>query len=137
MFSASSLRTSGTLLPFIDVKGSRTTEVARRLGVTKQAVGRSIKILLDEGLVEFVSDPDDGRAFLIRYTPAGIKRLSQTHEAIRRVEQELDRELGTDRMCVVRDVLFEMAYGRPSRAASSQEVQSKRSTSGKRKSRGS
>jgi DNA-binding MarR family transcriptional regulator len=111
-WDASALRACAPLMPFIDVKGTRSTDLAKRMGVSKQAVGRKIKVLSDEGLIECVSDPDDGRAFLVKFTRVGMKRLADLHSAIGRVEQDLERELGAERMRVAREVLFELAYGR-------------------------
>jgi len=110
-FDPPTLRICAPLMGLIDVKGTRSTELARRLGVTKQAVGRKIKALIDEGIVECESDPEDGRAFLVKFTRVGMKRMVDLQAAIKRVEKDLDRELGADRMRVTRDVLFEMAYG--------------------------
>jgi DNA-binding MarR family transcriptional regulator len=112
LFDASTLRACGTLMPFIDVKGTRSTELARRMGISKQAVGRTIKVLVDGGLVECATDPEDGRAFLVKFTRAGMKRMADMHAAIRRVERDLEHEIGAERMRVTRDVLFEMAYGK-------------------------
>lgn len=111
LFDASTLRACGTLMPFIDVKGTRSTELARRMGVSRQAVRKTLKSLLEEGLVEYLEDPDDGRAFLVRFTRAGMKRMADMHAAIQRVEAALDKELGKERMRITRDVLFHMAYG--------------------------
>lgn len=110
-WDASTLRACAPLMPYIDLKGVRSTDLARRMGVTKQAVSRKIKVLSDEGLIECVSDPEDGRAFRVKFTHVGMKRLADMYAAIQRVEQNLERELGAERMRVTREVLFEMAYG--------------------------
>ncbi len=114
LFDAGTLRICSPLLPFIDVTGTRSTEVARRMGVSKQAVGRKITALVERGFVECVSDPADGRAFLINFTPVGMKFLTDVLAAIRRVERDLERELGAERLRVMHEVLFEMANGRKS-----------------------
>src|SRR5256885_13963788 len=59
------------LLPHIDLDGTRQTEIARRAGITKQAVGQLVDDLIALGLVEREPDPLDGRAHLVRFTDDG------------------------------------------------------------------
>jgi DNA-binding MarR family transcriptional regulator len=121
LFDATTLRVCSPLLPFLDAGGVRSVEVARRMGVSKQAVGPKIAALVERGLVECVADPDDRRAFLIQVTPSGQKFMADVVAAIRRVEGELERELGADRLRVLREALTHMAYG-PSRNALVEET---------------
>lgn len=111
-FDAATFRACSPLLPFVDVTGTRSTEVARRLGVSKQAVGRKIKALVDRGFVACVSDPTDGRAFLVNFTAEGLRFMAEIHAGIRHVERELERELGARKLRAMREGLSEMAYGR-------------------------
>ena len=61
------------LLPYLDVEGTRSTELARRMGVTKQAVARMVRELEDDGLLARDPDPDDRRAFRVVFTAAGLR----------------------------------------------------------------
>ena len=106
------LRTCASILPFIDLSGTRSTELARRMGISKQAVGRQIRFLDEQGLIKCVADPNDGRAFLVKFTRAGIRRLEQLQGAIKNIERDLEESLGTAEMRIARDVLFQIAYGR-------------------------
>src|SRR5215471_3209929 len=57
------LRRSHTaLLPHIDLGGTRVSDLAHRLGVSKQAVSELIDDLEAAGVVERLPDPDDARA---------------------------------------------------------------------------
>ena len=60
-------------------EGSRLTELAERVGVTKQSMGEIIDVLEQRGYVERVPDPTDGRAILIRRTQRGweINRVAR------------------------------------------------------------
>src|SRR5438270_11986341 len=60
-----------SLLPHIDLDGTRQTEIARRAGVSKQAVGQLVDELVAVGMLARAPDPDDGRAHLVRFTDAG------------------------------------------------------------------
>lgn len=71
--------------------GVRQTVIAERAGLTKQAVGQFIDELEASGLVERVSDPEDGRARLISYTRKGHQFLIVAD----RIKTEIEAEYGT------------------------------------------
>lgn len=60
-----------TLFPHVTFDGIRLTELADKLGVTKQAVQQLVDELEELGMFERVPDPEDGRAKLIRWTDTG------------------------------------------------------------------
>ncbi|MGM0557206.1 MAG: MarR family winged helix-turn-helix transcriptional regulator [Myxococcota bacterium] len=55
------------LLPHVDLEGTRVTELAQRLGVTKQAVSQLVRDMERMGALERVPDPSDGRAKLVKF----------------------------------------------------------------------
>lgn len=55
------------LLPHIDIEGTRITELADRLEVSKQAASQRVRELEDMGALERVPDPSDGRAKLVKF----------------------------------------------------------------------
>ena len=59
------------ILPLIDPAGTRQVTLARRAGLTKQAVGQLVRELDARGYLETVADPSDGRARLVRFTSRG------------------------------------------------------------------
>jgi DNA-binding MarR family transcriptional regulator len=83
-----------TLLPHIDLDGTRATEIARRAGITKQAVGQLVDDLARLGMLERAPDPDDGRAQLVRFTDEGIAQLLAGLDVLEVIEVELGAELG-------------------------------------------
>jgi DNA-binding MarR family transcriptional regulator len=104
------LQARGRLLPYIDVEGTRSIDLARRLGVTKQAVARMVKDLEDEGLLYRDAHGADGRASLVRFTEAGLEYLTRMHKCIAQIEREYARLIGNEQMAVVRDALAMIAY---------------------------
>ena len=104
------LQSSGALLPFIDLEGTRSTELARRLGISKQAVGKRIRELEEAGFLKRETDNADGRAFLVSFTDAGISYLLEMHRAITEVEREYDAQIGSDNMAIARAALARIAY---------------------------
>lgn len=99
------------LLPYLPVEGARGVELARRLGVTKQAVGRLVGELEAAGLLRREPDPADGRAWLVRFTPAGLRYVVRMHRLIAGIERDYDRVFGEPAMRIVRETLTGIAYG--------------------------
>jgi DNA-binding MarR family transcriptional regulator len=83
-----------TLLPHIDLDGTRSTEIARRAGITKQAVGQLVDDMVRLGMLERVPDPQDGRAQLVRFTDDGIAQLLAGIDVLEVIEVELGAALG-------------------------------------------
>jgi len=93
------LRASHTaLFPHLTSEGVRGADLAKKLGVTKQAVSQLVAELEYWGVVEQVDDPKDGRAKLVRFTPKGEQGLLQGMAVLRELEQELGDKIGKRRM---------------------------------------
>jgi DNA-binding MarR family transcriptional regulator len=82
------------LLPHIDLEGTRATEIARRAGITKQAVGQLVDDMIGLGMLERVPDPDDGRAQLVRFTDEGIAQLLAGLDVLDEIEIDLGGDAG-------------------------------------------
>ena len=52
-------------------------QIARNMGLTRQAVQRLANVLADEGLVAFAENPDHRRAKLLCLTPGGRRVLDE------------------------------------------------------------
>ena len=96
------------LFPHLSMDGIRSTELADRLGVTKQAVAPLIADLVGWGLVEMVPDPADGRARLVRWTDAGVQGLLVGLGVLSQFEAELAERVGLERVETTREVLAEL-----------------------------
>lgn len=97
-----------SLFPHIDLEGTRLTELARRMGVSKQAVGQLVGDLEDFGVVERVPDPDDGRAKLVRFTHAGQRSLFDGLAMLGEFEDEMEQHLGARRMRALHSTLLDL-----------------------------
>ncbi|MEP7117615.1 MAG: MarR family transcriptional regulator [Acidobacteriota bacterium] len=115
------------LLPHLDRTGIRPTELARRVDVSKQAVGQSLGELAARALVELVADPHDGRARLVRLTPAGLAAFDHGRSVLAFYEAALAARLGAGRIASLGDLLGRVhhqlqvwtAEGAPQRALTS------------------
>ncbi len=78
----------------IDDGGSRLTDLAASAQVTKQTASLLVAALEQQGLVERVPDPADGRARLIRFTRRGRAAAAEAAQVVMGVEQEWADHLG-------------------------------------------
>jgi DNA-binding MarR family transcriptional regulator len=86
------------LFPHLDFEGIRLTDLAARVGVTKQAVGQLVDDLARLGMVERVADPTDRRAKRVRFSRRGHAALLHGLGILREVEERLAAEVGRRRM---------------------------------------
>ncbi|WP_437608874.1 MarR family transcriptional regulator [Sorangium sp. So ce834] len=91
-------RAHTALMPYIDLEGTRLTDLAERARVTKQAVGQLVEELEAMGVVERTPDPEDRRAKRVRFTPHGLKALLHGLGVLMDLEEELTRKLGEKQM---------------------------------------
>jgi DNA-binding MarR family transcriptional regulator len=95
-----------TLLLNVDRRtGTRLTELARRAGVTKQAVMVVVDDLEMRGLVRRTPDLDDGRAKVVRLTARGRTCAAECRRAVAAVEARARRSLGGRRYDGLRESL--------------------------------
>jgi DNA-binding MarR family transcriptional regulator len=93
------LRFAHTMLfPHLDTKGVRATTLAKKLGITKQAVGPLLDDLVEWGMCERVVDPSDKRAWIVRLTPRGGAAILDGLRVLGEVATEIEGDLGAERM---------------------------------------
>lgn len=71
------------------VQGARLQELAESAGMSKQAMGKLVDQCEAWGLVTREADRRDGRAKLVRFTPAGLAWLRGFQRAVIQAEAEL------------------------------------------------
>lgn len=93
------------LLPHLSRTGIRPTDLARRVDVSKQAVGQSLRELEALAFVELVGDPADGRARLVRLTAAGVAAYDHGRAILFFYESALAARVGPRRIDALRAAL--------------------------------
>jgi len=96
-----------TLFPHIDVmRGSRLTDLAQALGISKQAVGQLVDELSEMGMLERRPDPDDGRAKRVCYTSLGRQGLFDGLAVLREEERAMEQAIGAERFAQLHAALL-------------------------------
>jgi DNA-binding MarR family transcriptional regulator len=80
---------SASLLWLLDEGGTRSTALAQRAGVTKQAMSQLVRLMERQGYLEQVPDSTDTRAKVVRMTERG----EAVKTACVEVREELNRQL--------------------------------------------
>lgn len=99
-------RSHTSLFPHIDLEGTRVTELAERLGVTKQAASQLVDDLEQLGVLARVPDPGDARARRVIFTQLGREGLLEGLNVLRQMERELARKVGDKKMAGLRAALL-------------------------------
>ena len=82
------------VITHLDRGGTRQAVLAKRLGLSKQAVQQFVDELEKDGIVERKPDPDDSRAKMVTFTAHGRRALADANIAKRRIEAAYLRRLG-------------------------------------------
>jgi DNA-binding MarR family transcriptional regulator len=89
-------------------QGTRPSELAARLRITKQALNYLLGELERAGYLERRADPDDLRSKRIALTPRGIAAGHVIRQAVGEVEAAWAQRLGAERFEVLRNLLVEL-----------------------------
>ncbi len=95
----------GFVFQAIGLDGTTAVELARRLGVTKQAAGKTIDALERMGYVVRAPDPRDARRKAIRLTERGIDCLARSARIFEQLRAGWAETLGEDRLRALEDDL--------------------------------
>ena len=89
-------------------QGARPSELAGRLGVSKQALNYLLGELERTGYVERQPHPDDQRSKRIALTDRGMAAVVVIRDAVGEVEAVWAEQLGADRFAQLRALLLEL-----------------------------
>jgi len=101
----------GFALQAIGPGGATATEVGRRLGISKQAAGKTTERLEELGYVNRAGDQADKRRKLIRLTPRGTAALAMSAMIFSDIRARWESTLGPDRLAALESDLGAMAPG--------------------------
>lgn len=84
------------VLQHVGPRGARPAAIARRLGVSRQAVHQLVETLEKEGVVTRLPDPDDRRARIVRLTALGARAHAEGNHVKRQIDLAVAEALGAD-----------------------------------------
>ncbi len=84
----------GAVFAYLDVEGSRATDLARLSGQHKQVIGTLVDELEALGYVERLPDPADRRAKLVVPTERGIDEMTKADAIVADIEQRHAEAIG-------------------------------------------
>ncbi|HKW08653.1 MAG TPA: MarR family transcriptional regulator [Candidatus Dormibacteraeota bacterium] len=96
------------IFQWLPAEGARVTEIAERIGTTKQAVGYLVDYLEANGYLERVPDPRDGRALLVKRTKKGWRVNQTARKLVEEVQTDWAGRIGEDQMARLRDLLGDL-----------------------------
>ena len=88
--------------------GARLTELARRAGMTPQAMGELVDELEQLDYVRRDPDPADRRAKVVRLTPLGVKVIAAGERVIVGIEDDISARLGPEGHAELRRLLEQL-----------------------------
>jgi DNA-binding MarR family transcriptional regulator len=104
-------RTHYDIVACIALEGTRQVEIARRLGRTRQAIGRYVEDLEALGYVKRKGNPLDLFSHSVVYTKRGRQLLDDWLAVLEQIDTEYASELGRGRMIETRRALTEVVRG--------------------------
>lgn len=96
------------IFQLLPVEGARVTELAERIGTTKQAVGYLVAYLENHGYLERIPDPRDGRAQVVRRTDRGWLVNQTARRLVQEVQADWATQIGPEKMADLRELLGEL-----------------------------
>ena len=100
------------LLANLDTGGTRVSDLARQLRISRQAAHQAVRELTSMGVLEIADDPRDRRAKLVRLSHQGRALDRRAVDAFWRLEEELKRRVGAETSRSLRRAL-EADWGPP------------------------
>ena len=86
--------TESQIMFFVAAGTNRPSEIARQLGISRQAVHKAVHTLVERKLVVLEDDPNDRRGRVIAFSAEGAAERRDTQDIIVQLERELEARIG-------------------------------------------
>lgn len=97
------------LLSLTPPEGMRPTQLATRVGMTKQSLGEFVATMQEAGFLRVEPDPRDGRARIVRPTDKGLQLQARILDRLAQTEQRWQEAIGPRNWATFRKVLARIA----------------------------
>lgn len=105
-------RSQSLVLMNLAMGENRPTRLARNLGVTRQAISQLLTQMEAQGLICRRSDPSDGRAHIVDFSPSSSIVRDTAQKSLTEIEKVLGSRIGAQRLESLREALG-MDWGEP------------------------
>ncbi|WP_284699720.1 MarR family winged helix-turn-helix transcriptional regulator [Actinoplanes solisilvae] len=102
-------RRHGAVMAYLDLDGTRASDLAERSGTHKQVIGTLVDELETLGYVTRQPDPADRRAKLIVPTELGREQIRLASTIIAEIERSYAERVGAVRFAAFKEVFTEIA----------------------------
>lgn len=85
------------LFAYIDPDGTTISEIARRKGVSKQAISKLVQDLQEMGFLETRENPDDFRSKLVSFNLHADSAMRRGFGVLHTIDRELCEQIGKSR----------------------------------------
>jgi len=99
-------RTKSMIMVNISDGITRPSDLARNIGISRQAIQQTLVEMERDGLVTLMKDPSDGRAKIVKFSRRGAGIGKAAYEALAHIETELAKRIGADSVKKLRKALF-------------------------------
>lgn len=90
---------------YLDCGDTHPAAIARRIGVSRQAIYRSTRELQNFGVLEMLPDPENGNQKIIHMTEYGNRVALDARQALDDIELELSQRLGAEDFAQLKTLL--------------------------------
>ncbi|GGZ91714.1 MarR family winged helix-turn-helix transcriptional regulator [Streptomyces echinoruber] len=104
--------TQAAVFAALDDDGTTVSDLARRMGVTRQTTHQAVHGLIGMGLLRQAPDPASARRRLIRLTAEGARVHRRAQAALAVLEARLAERIGAGRVAALREALT-ASWGEP------------------------
>ncbi len=87
------------------------SELAKRVGVTKQAMSQMVTLLEKRGVLVVQQDPEDSRAKLISLSDYGVEFMVYFSSSTEDLMKKYTKIIGKDKMKILTEIAGELAEG--------------------------
>jgi len=98
------------LLSQIDTDGTSISEVAKRLGTSRQALSQLARSVEQAGFIERFPHPTDGRSVVLRQTQDGRRALMDVLEVLDVIESDYASRIGHSKFAQLKQLLAELLH---------------------------
>jgi len=99
------------LISIIGTDVVNNNELAKRAGVSKQAMSKMVNDLQSHGFIEVVPDPHDSRAKMISMSNDGVEFLEYFHNCSKKINKQFEDILGKEKVEKLQLLLSELTEG--------------------------